>query len=645
MQLDFLQETPSWKFEPLPPVPTGTVIGVDTETHDPHLHVSGPGWRTNKAAIAGVSISFARQGQPDFENYFAVGHRYDNTHSTAEVMDWIHAAFRDPSNTIVMANAPYDTGMFSTEGIEYPADCEDIVLNESMLHQDHPDGNGLDALAFRYLGLRKEEGGLETAVRNYGLFSAGESTNYKAHLWKLPPAHVAKYATADARLARLILPKQLAELRRQDQMEIHALEKEIMPCVHLMTKRGIDVDLPYAEQLNQRWMAEELRLLNAVGAGSVETLGSKDFLVREFKKRDLPLGTTKKGNVSIDKFLLAEVAKRDPWAAQLLECRTLVKIRRDYLVASVLVGNHRGKVHPEFIQRSRGSSEEDDDSEGGGTRTGRFACKNPNIQQVPKRAKYASFSSKDLRKIYLPPSGARWAKYDYNSQEPRMQVHYGLILGLPGAKEVAEGFANNVKLYTTLEKLLPEITYDQAKTLVLGISYGMGAAKMALQLGCSEKEAKRIMGLFNDNVAYIAGTARQAEATAQKKGYITGILGSRHQFEWWEPADYEHKDRKFGARVFGREAAERRWPKERLQRADTRKSYNKLIQGGCGTQTKLAIRDGWRAKEIPLMTVHDEVSWAVGDDAHANRCLGYMENAFTLKLPSRADMDVGSSWC
>lgn len=623
-QLDlFDQPRSDWKPKPLPTVPTGIEIAVDTETRDQRLIEDGPGWRFRKSQVVGVSVDF-----DGYNAYWAIGHMFDNTHKGGEVMDWLAEAFS--KNRIIMANAPYDIGNLSMYDVPAPKDVVDIQIAESLIEEEGPNGMSLDELAFKYLKERKNEAGIEQFARTQNWETQRE---IKGSLWRMPGPVVAPYAEADARQTRAVWQHQKVEFVRQELGDISKLEFDIIPIIHRAVKRGIPFDMRYADELNEKWSKVEKTLLARLGARHRDDLGQKDFLLNILKKDGIEPGRTAKGAPSVTKQILENA--KTPMCSALREAGVLIKCKRDYL-ESMMEKVHNGRVHPEFVQTARASG---DDKEG--TRTGRFASKNPNIQQIPKRSAYESFQTKDLRKCYHADGGL-WAKMDYNSQEPRMQVHYGLALGLKGAQEVADGFAKGIKLYKTLERLIDGVTYDQTKTIVLGRSYGMGVAKLAAGMGLSLEEAEKVLKAFDETVPYITQTANAVQESANRKGYVKCMLGRRRHFNWWEPK--RGKDEPIPP-IYGFDAARARWPSANLRRAHVRKAYNALIQGGCSVQTKLAIRESARAGHDFTMTVHDEISWIVAAEADALRCKEIMETVLPMNLPSVADMDLGDRWC
>lgn len=104
----------------------------------------------------------------------------------------------------------------------------------------------------------------------------------------------------------------------------------------------------------------------------------------------------------------------------------------------------------------------------------------PNLQQQPSRDDFAPF----WRSIYLPEDGCMWAVADFSQQEPRILTHYAYITGKDGAKTMRDAYCNNPK--TDNHDMMAKLTgleRKHAKQIFLGLCYGMGPGKLAMELG------------------------------------------------------------------------------------------------------------------------------------------------------------------
>lgn len=356
----------------------------------------------------------------------------------------------------VFANAQYDLGWLRTLGVEVKGRINDVCIADTLIDEERPEGYSLEALAQRWLGVGKDEHVLRAAATNWGV-------DAKADLWKLPANLVGAYGEADPVRTLAIWQKQKPALREQGLWQVYELERQLTPILFEMFWRGIRVDTKFGEELNTRWLKRERELFHKLGGLDI---WSTEDVARLCDKEGIRYPRTAKGNPAITKGFMESV--NHPKLVELRELRALQRTRSIYLEQNLLTDVLNGRIHPQYIQMA---------SDDGGTRTMRLACRNPNAQQFPKRS--TLFDAKTLRHCLLPESGSKWAKFDYWSQEPVIQCHYGLLSSLPGAAETAAAFRQGIKLATFVEKgTKGRLNYDQAKAVILGRSYGMGPAKM-----------------------------------------------------------------------------------------------------------------------------------------------------------------------
>ena len=105
--------------------------------------------------------------------------------------------------------------------------------------------------------------------------------------------------------------------------------------------------------------------------------------------------------------------------------------------------------------------------------SGRLSMSNPNLQQIPARNK--EFGPK-IRGLFMPLEGHRWGSFDYSQQEPRLVVHYASSIGegYEGSNELVEAYSNSSADFHQTVADLVGIDRKQAKTIGLGLMYGMG---------------------------------------------------------------------------------------------------------------------------------------------------------------------------
>jgi DNA polymerase I-like protein with 3'-5' exonuclease and polymerase domains len=180
-----------------------------------------------------------------------------------------------------------------------------------------------------------------------------------------------------------------------------------------------------------------------------------------------------------------------------------------------------------------------------------------------------------------------------------------------------------------------------AKTLGLGLMYGMGKAKLGGSLGLDLEEATELINNFHEKVPFLKGTinavVRRIEHPATN-GSIRTILGRKCRFPLWEPAAWGVN------KALPREQAVIEYG-PRIKRSGTYKGLNRLIQGSAADQTKaalLAVAEAGIA--LPILQVHDEVALSVDNKEAALEAAVLMRDSVKLLVPSRVDVEIGTSW-
>jgi DNA polymerase-1 len=594
-------------------------IALDTENNDPDLTTKGPACLRGKGFIAGVSLASRTKSC-----YLPFAHHGGGNLDKGLIFAYLRDLLKQ-RRPWVMANAQYDLMWLRSSGLPQPSGpIWDIQIADTLLDEENPAGYSLEAIGQRWLGQGKDETLLNEASWAYGL-------KPKQDMWRLHSRYVGTYAETDAVRTLQIKDKQLPELEDQGLMRAMELEMRLGPILADMTLRGIRLDLDYAQKLNDRWLKEEKQVLASLRM-SVDDLWTPSVVANLCQSLGVDIPKTEKGNDSLGKDYLA--AQAHPALNAFLKARAINRTRSIYLEQNLLQNNYRGRIHPQFIQMA---------CDDGGTRTYRLAAKNPNPQQIPKRSRL--FDAKAIRHVFIAEDGCLWAKGDYWSQEPIIQNHYALAAKLHRAEEIQQAFRNGTKLYTFIEKETGgRCNYDQAKEVVLGRSYGMGATKMAQRMGISEEECQQILAAFDQAVPYITQLAASVRHRAADRGYIRNLLGYRRRFNLWQPKSNYGEPFTFH-KALPMAEAQKKWPGQRLERAYLHKGFNALIQSGAAAQAKKAIVDAFDAGIIPTLPVHDEINSAnIQSPEQAELMREIMVHAIPLRSVVKVDLDVGSSW-
>ena len=295
---------------------------------------------------------------------------------------------------------------------------------------------------------------------------------------------------------------------------------------------------------------------------------------------------------------------------------------------SILKFEHNGRIHAEINQLR---------SDDGGAVSGRLSMSNPNLQQLPARNK--EFGPL-IRGLFLPEEGYKWGSFDYSQQEPRMVVHYAASIGegYEGSQELVKAYESATADFHQTVADLVGIERTQAKTIGLGLMYGMGKNKLAISLGLSKDEATDLIGKYNRKVPFVKMLSDRCMVKAQEEGVIRTKKGRKCRFDMWEPMDFGiHTPETF-------ENASAKYGAKNIKRAFTYKALNRLIQGSAADQTKQAIISCHEAGYTPILQVHDELCFNIKDDNDAKKIKETMENCMEFKVPSVVDISIGDDF-
>lgn len=591
------------------------LIAIDLETYDPDLKETGAGWATKKGHIIGVAVAVEGCSW-----YFPIRHANGGNLDPRITLNWLRDTCSMEHCTYVFHNAMYDVGWLRREGVEIKGQIADTMVAAPLLDENRF-SYSLNNLGRDYLKEQKDERSLRDAAKEMGL-------DPKSEMWKLPAHFVGRYAEQDAALT-LRLWRHMHGLLVADEMSsIFDLEMRVLKVCLAMRERGVRVDLEKAERVKERLQKEELEILSLVRqeTGIDVNIWAAASVAKAFDALNLPYPRTQKSDApSFTKNFLA--THEHPVSKAIVRARELNKARTTF-IDSITKHTVDGRIHAEIHQLR---------SDDGGTVTGRFSYSSPNLQQIPARD---NDISPLIRGLFLPEEGELWGSFDYSSQEPRIVVHYASLLKLQGADKFVEAY--NTDPRTDFHQLAADIVgvpRKQAKTINLGLFYGMGVNKLGEQLGLDFASAKDLFAIYHEKVPFVRELSAKATSGADKRGVIRTLLGRRCRFDKWEPRAfgsnkaYDHDEAR---QVYGDTTL--------LKRAFTYKALNRLIQGSAADQTKKAMVDLYDAGILPMIQIHDELALSVQNRDQAETIMDVMQNCVELGVPSLVDAELGPSW-
>ena len=598
-----------------PNLSTATEIAIDLETCDPNMESMGPGWPRGDGYIVGYAVAV-----DGWAGYFPVAHGGGGNLDKRIVERWIADVLATAADKI-MHNAAYDAGWLRASGFTINGRIYDTMLAAPLLDENRF-SYSLNSLGFDYLKDIKSEQGLKEAAQDFGVHP-------KKELWKLPAMHVGEYAEQDAALTLKLWHHFKALIQRDEVQSIFELETDVLPVLLDVTFKGVRFNRSECERQVEEMRRKEADILKYIKnqAGVKVDIWAAASIAQAFDKLGIQYPRTAQGAPSFTKSFLD--SHDHPMAKMIVEARELNKTHGTFLEPYLKHSAKDGRIHTHFNQMR---------NEDGGTVTGRLSASNPNLQQVPARHEVIGPL---VRGLFLPEEGQLWAANDFSSQEPRLLVHYATLLDLPGAEKMAQAYRDNPD--TDFHQMVADmagIKRKAAKTIGLGLMYGMGKQKLANSLDLPLDEASELIGTFHSKVPFLKGTVdavmRRIEHPASG-GAIRTLLGRKCRFPLWEPVEWGVN------KALPREQAIIEYG-QRIKRAGTYKGLNRLIQGSAADQTKAGMVALYKAGFDIRLQVHDEIALSVQSKEDAREAANLMANAVRLEVPSRVDVEVGPSW-
>jgi DNA polymerase-1 len=555
-----------------------------------------------------VGLSFAVK--PGEGWYLPVGHRYLGVPQQLDrtlVVEKLQPLLADPQLAKVAQNAKYDLLVLRRAGLEVAGLSCDTML-ASYLANPAAKSHGLDTLASELLG--------------YRTISYAEMTGKGKNQIGFAEVEVEKatiYAAEDADITLRLADKLEPRLVETGQ---DSLFREVeLPLVAVLTDmewQGVRIDADFLQGLSA-----DMKVRLAVLEKHIHELAGRSFNVGSpkqlgevlFEYLKLPRGKKTKTGWSTDVEVLTELAEDHAIAAQVLDFRSVSKLKSTYCDAlPKLINPDTGRIHTSFNQTV--------------TATGRLSSSDPNLQNIPIRSE----EGRRIREAFVPAEGNVLLAADYSQVELRILAH---MADEPALKE---SFARGEDIHTRtaseifdvfLEMVTPEMR-RQAKTINFGVLYGMSAFGLAKSLGIGRKEAQAYIDNYFARYPRVLVFMETKKAEARDKQYVTTLLGRRCAVP----------------EISSKNGAVRGYAE--------RNAINYPIQGSAADIIKLAmVRIHARLKAENLqakmvLQVHDELVFdvPVAEQAAVEKLVREeMEHAVALDVPLSVDIGVGRNWC
>ena len=605
--------TPETEWVPpdrLPDLSSHSEIAIDLETRDPNLITLGSGAVRGDGEIVGIAV--AVEG---WSGYFPIAHEGGGNMDRGLVLDWFEELLSNTA-TKIFHNAMYDVSWIRSLGFHINGGIIDTMIAASLIDENRFSYT-LDSVGKDYINMRKNEKLLQEAAKDFGV-------NPKAEMWRLPAPFVGEYAEKDAEMTLKLWHALQHEISKQDLWDVFNLETNLFPCLVDMKFKGVRVDVAKASAVKEQLIVTEKNLLHDIKkiTGFDVEIWAAASIAKAFEKIKLPYDRTEKGAPSFTKNFLATHPAELPKLIN--QAREINKANTTF-IDTILKHEHKGRIHAEINQIR---------SDQGGTVTGRFSYNNPNLQQIPARHKELGPL---IRSLFIPEEKHTWGCFDYSQQEPRILVHFASLMRMEGTQTIVDAYNDGSADFHQMIADMAGINRKQAKTINLGIMYGMGKNKLMAELGLMKDAAEKLLKTYHQKAPFVKMLSEAVARRADDSGKIRTIGGRLCHFDMWEPHG-------FGIKKPLKHADALREHGPGIKRAFTYKALNKLIQGSAADMTKQSMLALYNEGVIPHVQIHDELDISVSSPAHAEKIIRIMEEAVQLQVPNKVDYEKGSNW-
>lgn len=570
----------------------GQPLALDTETDSLDA-------RTARAV--GLTLAW----EPGRAVYLPIGHSSGPNLDTAAVVERLRPIVSDPTVTLVGQNLKFDLHVLAGLGLESRGRVEDTLLAAYLVD---PEGrHSLDALSEVHLGHRMIP--IEDLI--------GEK-RAQITMDQVAVPRVAEYSGEDVDVTLRLRPILRQQLEALGLGELWSeLECPLVRVLLGMERHGVRVDAELLSAQAAACAVDLARLESEIQAAAGEEFNVQSPRQLErilFDRLGLPARKKTKTARSTDQEVLEELAALHPVARLTLEHRELAKLKGTYLDSLPrLIDPSTGRIHASFHQMVAA--------------TGRLSSSDPNLQNIPVRTP----RGRAIRQAFIAADGRRLVSADYSQIELRILAH---LSGDPG---LGDAFARGADVHAaTAERIfgVPAGSVDpglraRAKTVNFGVIYGMGATRLARELGIPLAEARAFIEAYFAKMPGVRGYLEGVQQQAKRDGFVTTLFGRRRPLPGLASGD------------------------ARLRAQAERMAANTPIQGSAADLIKRAMLRvdrmlGERRLEARLiLQVHDELVLETPErevDAVAQLLREAMEGAAELRVPLQVDVGQGRSW-
>ena len=394
------------------------------------------------------------------------------------------------------------------------------------------------------------------------------------------------------------------------------VELPLCPVLARMEQAGFLVDRKALYDFGERLTSSIEQLQQSIWA-----LAGEPFNIQSpkqlgsvlFERLMLPAGKKTKTGWSTNAAVLDKLRGKHPIVEQILDYRTLTKLKSTYADGLLKEISADGRIHTNFQMTV--------------TATGRLSSTEPNLQNIPVRRELGA----QIRKMFVASPGKVLVDADYSQIELRLLAHIAndetMIAAFRSGEDIHAVTASQV-FGVPLAEVTP-LQRSHAKAVNFGIVYGISAFSLAQDIGVFQSEAKAYMDSYFAKYHGVRDYMTRVVEQAKADGYVTTLFGRRRDLP-------ELKSSNFNLRSFGERVA-----------------LNMPIQGTAADIIKAAmvrVDARMRAEHLQarlLLQVHDElIVECPAEEAETVKgiLIEEMEHVVDYRVPLLVDAKIGASW-
>lgn len=421
------------------------------------------------------------------------------------------------------------------------------------------------------------------------------------------------YVCAEAYAALYCCPELTKRLQEQEMYALfYEVEMPLSYVLYRMEAEGVRVNAgalhKYGEELAKSIAGLEEKIYAAVGhefnINSPKQLG--EIL---FGEMGLPGGKKTKTGYSTSAEVLEKLAPEQPVIRDILEYRTLAKLKSTYADGLSAFIREDGRIHTNFNQAI--------------TATGRISSTEPNLQNIPMRMEIG----RKIRKVFIPKEGCVFVDADYS------QIELRILASLAGDEELIGAYRENQDIHRSTASKVFHVPFEEvtdlqrrnAKAVNFGIVYGISSFGLSQDLSISKKEAQQYIEDYFAMYPAVFAYLESAKEDAKKTGYSVTAFGRRRPIP-------ELKNSNFMQRSFGERVA-----------------MNAPIQGTAADVIKVAmirvydrlLKEGMEARII--LQIHDELL-IEAPEKEKDRVMAILEEEMSGAADFPVKLEVDAHW-